>query len=82
MCSICHVVDKNYDAAVAISRDRDIGYEVDIDSLPVAFGYSKWLLEAVGFPEPVVRSMAKSLPPRDGWVSCHICLETYQSFMN
>ena len=43
MCSLCHVVDKCYNALVPISRDQQVGYEVNANSLPTAFGYWKWL---------------------------------------
>jgi hypothetical protein len=37
------MVDKHYNAVVAISRDWQVGYEVNAISLPMAFGYWKWL---------------------------------------
>jgi len=39
MCSLRHVVDKRYNAVVAMARDRQFGYEVDANSLAQAFGY-------------------------------------------
>jgi len=43
MRSLRQVVEKDYNAVVAISRHRQVGYEVDSNSLPMAFGYWKWL---------------------------------------
>jgi len=43
MCSLCDMVNKRYNAVVATSRDRQVGYKVNADSLPAAFGYRKWL---------------------------------------
>jgi len=43
MCSLRHVVDKCYNAVVAISPDRQVSYAVVANSLPTAFGYWKWL---------------------------------------
>jgi len=57
MCSLCHVVDKCYNAVMATSRDWQVGYKVDPHSLPAAFGYRMWLQEAHRFPAPVVGSM-------------------------
>jgi len=57
MYSLRQVVDNHYNAVVAISRDRQVGYEVNAKSLPMAFGY--WLWEAHGFPTLVVSSMAR-----------------------
>jgi len=43
MCFFCHVVDKRYNAVVAISWDQQVSYEVHANSLPTAFGYWKCL---------------------------------------
>jgi len=43
MCSLGHVVDKCYNAVVAISPDRQVSYAVVANSLPMAFGHWKWL---------------------------------------
>jgi hypothetical protein len=43
MCSLCHVVDTLYNAGVGTSCDWQVSYEVESESLPVAFGYQQWL---------------------------------------
>jgi hypothetical protein len=57
MSALCHVVDKGYNAIVAIVIGWQVGYEVDANSLPTALGYRQWLQEAPGFATPVVGSM-------------------------
>jgi hypothetical protein len=52
--SLRHVVDKCDDAVVAISRDRQVSDEVTATSLPMAFGYWKWLYESHEFPTPFI----------------------------
>jgi hypothetical protein len=59
MRSLCHVIDKCYNAVVALSGDRQVGYKVNADSLAMAFGHWKWLQEAHGFSAPVIGSMAQ-----------------------
>jgi len=43
---------------MAICSDRQICYEVEVDSLPMTFCYSSWSQEALVFPTLVVGSMA------------------------
>jgi len=52
------VVDKRFNAVVAISGGWQVGYELNANSFPLAFGDRTWLQKANGFATLVVGSMA------------------------
>jgi len=55
MCSLCRVVDKHYNAVMATSRDWQVRYSVDADSVPVAAG-GRWGFRSGGLFNGLSRS--------------------------
>jgi hypothetical protein len=53
------VVDKHYNAVGAIVQGRQVSYEVDADTLPMAFGDRMQLQMAHGFANPVIGWMVQ-----------------------